>query len=27
VACLIGAILLAKVKSDKELVLDKEEAA
>jgi hypothetical protein len=24
---LIGAILLAKVKSDKELVLDKEEAA
>jgi NSS family neurotransmitter:Na+ symporter len=27
VACLIGAILLAKVKSDKEIVLDKEEAA
>jgi len=26
VACLIGAILLAKIKSDKELVLDKEEA-
>jgi hypothetical protein len=26
VACVIGAILLSKIKSDKEIVLDKEEA-